>query len=142
MASQMHVQIERSMLDDMEQMSKDLSRMSEEATRRGSYFSSQSFQDAKEGYTYRSVTVYSSEPNFLQPHSQQPGLLAVYAPAIVIGLYVAGILQFLRNFSKTRFIDEKKWMLAVLWPFLYMFSERFRNEFNHAGLKTDSQLSK
>ena len=47
-------------------------------------------------------------------------------------LYVAGLAAFYATFDKTSFGSGSRIAFALLWPFLFAFSSKFRTEFKQA----------
>lgn len=46
--------------------------------------------------------------------------------------YVFGMVRFLLGYHRTNFAQNKKMMLALMYPVLLVTSDRFRQQFNQA----------
>ncbi len=62
---------------------------------------------------------------------------------VLLGGYATLTAAFNRNYPLTNYAESKRWLLLALWPLLYLFSAKFREQFGAAirgervGLKRD-----
>ena len=56
-------------------------------------------------------------------------LLGVVLALMAACLYAVGTYVFNRNFDVTTFNVKSRWQLSILWPFLLLFSPKFRKQF-------------
>lgn len=83
--------------------------------------------------SYYSYTVYSSQPPVMVAQQQSAAAVAGwFVPVLVLCAWLAGAVRFLRGFALTRYKDRARWQLALSWPFLFLFSPSFREEFRKA----------
>ncbi|GLI70943.1 hypothetical protein VaNZ11_016040 [Volvox africanus] len=59
-----------------------------------------------------------------------PALNPVFVGALVVlGGFVTLTAAFNRNYSLTNYAESKRWLLLALWPLLFLFSAKFREQF-------------
>ncbi|GIL80644.1 hypothetical protein Vretimale_9207 [Volvox reticuliferus] len=59
-----------------------------------------------------------------------PALNPVFIGALVVlGGYVTMTAAFSRNYALTNYAESKRWLLLALWPLLFLFSAKFREQF-------------
>jgi len=92
----------------------------------------------RKSYYSESVTVYGGggggDLSSLQPYNSSSAS-SIALPAlfwIATVTYVAGLAAFYAAFDKTSFKTENRVAFALLWPFLFMFNDKYRNEFKTA----------
>lgn len=48
---------------------------------------------------------------------------------MLVGSYLALTAAFARNYALTNYAESKRWLLVMLWPLLFLFSPKFREQF-------------
>ena len=86
----------------------------------------------RKSYYSESVTVYGGggvgDLSSLQPYNSSSAS-SIALPAlfwIATVTYVAGLAAFYAAFDKTSFKTENRVAFALLWPFLFMFNDKYR----------------
>ncbi|EFJ47020.1 hypothetical protein VOLCADRAFT_105310 [Volvox carteri f. nagariensis] len=54
---------------------------------------------------------------------------ALVGALVVLGGYVTLTAAFNRNYALTNYAESKRWLLMALWPLLFLFSPKFREQF-------------
>ncbi|GIL63266.1 hypothetical protein Vafri_17367 [Volvox africanus] len=77
-----------------------------------------------------------------------PALNPVFIGALVVlGGVVTMTAAFNRNYALTNYAESKRWLLLALWPLLFLFSAKFREQFAAAirgervPLKREAQVA-
>ncbi|KAG2427458.1 hypothetical protein HXX76_012394 [Chlamydomonas incerta] len=65
----------------------------------------------------------------LSPAASGPGPAALLGVAVILGGYAALTAAFNRNYQLTSYAEQKRWLLLALWPLLFLFSPKFREQF-------------
>mmetsp|Transcript_33825 Transcript_33825/g.73972 ORF Transcript_33825/g.73972 Transcript_33825/m.73972 type:complete len:262 (+) Transcript_33825:81-866(+) len=82
-------------------------------------------------YYSQSITVYGG--GYQQPPPAQGNLfLPIFAPILALTIFAGGALRLWQGFHRTKYASRKKLQLVLFWPFLYLFSKSFRQEFRKA----------
>lgn len=68
----------------------------------------------------------------LSPAAAGPGPAALLSVAVLVGGYAALTAAFNRNYQLTSYAEQKRWLLLALWPLLFLFSPKFREQFSAA----------
>ncbi|GLC39906.1 hypothetical protein PLESTM_000964900 [Pleodorina starrii] len=62
-----------------------------------------------------------------------PSLNPAFVGALVLaGGYLTLTAAFNKNYPLTNYAESKRWLLLALWPLLFLFSPKFREQFNAA----------
>ena len=64
--------------------------------------------------------------------SSPPAALTAAGGLLVLAVYAAGAYRFFRGYAATAFRERHKWPLALAWPVLAAWSDRYREGFRKA----------
>ncbi|KAG2452230.1 hypothetical protein HYH02_003258 [Chlamydomonas schloesseri] len=84
------------------------------------------------GRAYGSATPAPAAAVSLSPTAAGPGPAVLLGVAVVVGGYAALTAAFARNYQLTNYAESKRWLLLALWPLLFLFSPKFREQFSAA----------
>lgn len=64
-------------------------------------------------------------------HDGHPGLGSpvLLVVSVLLGAWGTATAEFLKRFHMTPYAENKKWLLALLWPILVLISSEFRGQF-------------
>ncbi len=57
------------------------------------------------------------------------GTAGLLGGVVLVGSYLALTVAFARNYALTNYMESKRWLLVMLWPLLFLFSPKFREQF-------------
>eukprot|EP00898_Chlorokybus_atmophyticus_P003438 jgi/Chlat1/4095/Chrsp26S04144 len=93
-------------------------------------------------HSYTRITVIGASPApppFPQAQAQMlPDWLGVFGLVAAV-LYTAVAIRFAKHINRTAYAAAERLKLALAWPFLLVFSSKFRKEFRNAVLGTNKQ---
>ncbi|CAK0786492.1 hypothetical protein CVIRNUC_009705 [Coccomyxa viridis] len=98
------------------------------------------------GYRSESITYYGQTPGLTLPQQMQPGMHAGFASLgllvtiFMIGAYLAVAARLASIWKRTRYSQSHAARAILLWPFLALFSQKFRREIRKAPLRQQNHM--
>lgn len=94
--------------------------------------------------TYFSESVTIMRPGSSIRRGSQPGMghIGLIAAGIAAVSWYQGTKRFLNMYQYSTFSDDYKWKLALVWPFLFFTSPKFRHEWENAVARKREALGK
>eukprot|EP00192_Tetraselmis_astigmatica_P018586 CAMPEP_0117667708 /NCGR_PEP_ID=MMETSP0804-20121206/11127_1 /TAXON_ID=1074897 /ORGANISM="Tetraselmis astigmatica, Strain CCMP880" /LENGTH=254 /DNA_ID=CAMNT_0005475485 /DNA_START=300 /DNA_END=1064 /DNA_ORIENTATION=- len=123
-------------VEEMQRLSSTPQNSQEIYQRKGetsSYFS-ESYESRGQGYYYQSYTEFRSGPPTYTSSSVGGSPVLLGLVLFLVGAYAAAAAAFNRGYEATKYSEKPtvRWRLILLWPLLFLFSSKFRQEFRLA----------
>ncbi|GMH42385.1 hypothetical protein BSKO_10304 [Bryopsis sp. KO-2023] len=121
--------VEREMDSTFERMAKETQEMAKQVeTQRGNVRVETKEEKFSNGYSYSRTVVISNDDSYRLASAPAQGF-SIGTVGLLMGI-LAGVLTYLfnRGFEVTTFRKEKKWLLLLFWPVLFLFNSSFRKQ--------------
>eukprot|EP00242_Pyramimonas_sp_CCMP2087_P008158 CAMPEP_0198205212 /NCGR_PEP_ID=MMETSP1445-20131203/8706_1 /TAXON_ID=36898 /ORGANISM="Pyramimonas sp., Strain CCMP2087" /LENGTH=150 /DNA_ID=CAMNT_0043877413 /DNA_START=430 /DNA_END=882 /DNA_ORIENTATION=+ len=96
----------------------------------------------RQTYYSKSITIYGGRQGYQMSPAQGNTFFPIFVPVLLLTIYVGGAVRLLQGFDFTKYSPKYKLQMVLLWPFLHMFSQSFREEFRKAFCGVDPRRRK